>query len=207
MNQNQGRPGVLVGIDVVEVARTRAAIDDLREVYLRRVCSPTERASIGPDTGPAVLAVAVKECLIKAIGGRAEPFDWHDLRVDLAAARPVHCGHNEAGTTAADVAGLVIAAAGPLRAALGIEAVFTAPCSVHAAALRVALLRLAGPAATATPAATAEAAGRVTGMALWGRSAGLLIAIAALTLATPDGSPYGATPPGTATEGDPDGTR
>lgn len=161
-------PAALIGIDVVDTDRIGSAIDGVRGVFLRRVFSANERAAIGTDLDSAAVGFAVKECLIKAIGGRPEPFSWHDFETDLRLTRPLEeTGHRFVDRLAAR-------AAIPFGAAMGVARVLTAPCAMGAGARRAALLRLSG--------GTSDVLGELSGMALWGWNGRLVTAIAVTTL-------------------------
>jgi holo-[acyl-carrier protein] synthase len=72
---------VLIGIDVVERARIERDLRELGPVFTRRVLAPSERtwAFAASDPVWAVsVCVAVKEAVVKAIGGRPARFAWSD---------------------------------------------------------------------------------------------------------------------------------
>ena len=72
-------PPVLVGVDVVEVDRISRAVAYSGPAYARHVTAP-EEPPLHPDPDLATSAsVAVKECLVKALGGRPTGFSWHDF--------------------------------------------------------------------------------------------------------------------------------
>jgi holo-[acyl-carrier protein] synthase len=147
----------LVGIDVVDAGRISAAVTGSGGVFLERVFSVGERAAIGADADSAAVGFAVKECLIKALGGRPDPFSWHDLETDLRLAGPLD----------ADLHRLVANAALPFVRAMGVTRVLAAPCALTRSARRAALLRLC-----------AEDRDNPVGMAMWGWTGRLVTAVA-----------------------------
>ena len=153
-------PPVLVGVDVLDVARITRAMAYSGDRYAAHVAGPAE-ADLHPDPALSVAAaVAVKECLVKAVGGRPPGFSWHDF---AATDGP-----------APDWAGELLADAVP-----GVEAaadvVLTETCAylVGGASGRAALTRFTGPAPD--PGLT------VVGAARWGWSGDLVVALAILT--------------------------
>ncbi|MFC7612584.1 phosphopantetheinyl transferase [Actinokineospora soli] len=82
-------PPVLVGVDVVEVDRISRAVAYSGPAYARHVTAPDE-PPLHPDPDLATAAgVAVKESLVKALGGRPAGFSWHDFAAGLAVPDPV----------------------------------------------------------------------------------------------------------------------
>lgn len=147
----------LVGIDVVDAGRIGAAVTGTDGVFLKRVFSSGERAAIGADVDSAAVGFAVKECLIKALGGRPDPFSWHDLETDLRLAEPLDVGLHR----------LVANAALPFVRAMGVTRVLAAPCVLTKSARRAALLRLRG-----------EDRDTPVGMAMWGWTGRMVTAVA-----------------------------
>lgn len=153
-------PPVLVGVDVLDVTRITRAMAYSGDRYATHVASPAE-ADLHPDPALAVAAtVAIKECLVKAVGGRPPGFSWHDFAAT--------------GGGAPDWAGDLLADAVPGVAATA-SVVMTESCAyvVRGASGRAALRRLAGP-------AHAPGLG-VVGAARWGWSGDLVVALAILT--------------------------
>jgi holo-[acyl-carrier protein] synthase len=160
---------LLVGVDVVDVERVRRAIAHTGGVWVARVCAPAERAAAHGDGMLAAACVAVKECLVKAIGGRPAPFDWHDLTLDVGATRPVDAAHPlvlaDLGPLAVDtLADVVGPAAGDL---------LTSPCAVHGPAREAALRRL-------YPTAQGDRPTPLRGFAVWATDGRRLVAAAVL---------------------------
>ncbi len=73
------------GIDLIEVARIRAALDKFGERFLKRVLRPDEIAYClkHRDPGPRVAArFAAKEAISKAFGtGIGRELSWHDMEI------------------------------------------------------------------------------------------------------------------------------
>lgn len=70
---------MLFGVDVVDLARVSRAVDYGGDTYLRAVNAHDE-PDLHADPGLAAAAsVGIKECLVKALGGRPPGFSWHDF--------------------------------------------------------------------------------------------------------------------------------
>lgn len=158
-------PAVLVGVDALEIARVRGAVVRNGPVYAARICSAAERGPLAPGALGLAARLAVKECLIKAIGGRPPAFDWHDLQVlapgDGDPVAPV--------VTAPVVTALAAALGSAFRATGG-------PVLGHRAAVR-----LSGPCATAAAAALHDPDDVAAGAA-WGHDGVLLVAVAVVAV-------------------------
>ncbi|MBN6053843.1 4'-phosphopantetheinyl transferase superfamily protein, partial [Nonomuraea sp. RK-328] len=117
-----GESAVLVGVDVVEVARLARAVERGGAVFARHVTTEAERGLT-----PEAVAFSVKECLIKAVGGRAAGFGWHDFEA-------------VAGAPAAWARRLLDEAAAELAASTGVtldgSAAYALRGASHAAALK-----------------------------------------------------------------------
>ncbi len=148
---------MIVGIDVVDAGRVSAAVAGTGGVFLKRVFSVDERAAIAADPESAAVGFAVKECLIKALGGRPDPFSWHELETDLRRSGPLD----------PRVHRLVADAARPFVRAMGVTQVLVAPCAVSGTARNAALLRLSG-----------ADRDHPVGMAMWGWTGRLVTAVA-----------------------------
>ena len=110
-----------MGVDALQPDRVAQAMARWGPVYVGRVCSPAEQAEWGIGTGGVAVCLAVKECLIKAVGGRPHPFSWHDLRV---------------GGVACRTAGRLLVDAGrALGAATGVTRFHSTGCAVRGRAL------------------------------------------------------------------------
>ncbi|SDP95925.1 4'-phosphopantetheinyl transferase superfamily protein [Lentzea jiangxiensis] len=157
-------PPMLFGVDVVDVARVTRAMSYSGPAYTRHVASPAER-DLHADPGLATAAaVAVKECLVKAVGGRPRGFSWHDFEA---------CG--EVPLPGAEWADPLLAAAVPeVEAATRVSMTERCVYSVLGASGSAALARL-----TERTAAPGEGA-TVVGMARWGFRGDLIVALAIL---------------------------
>ncbi|MFD1149153.1 holo-ACP synthase [Saccharothrix hoggarensis] len=127
-----GRP-VLFGVDIVDIGRVTRAIAYSGPAYLRHVTTPQEHG-LHPDAELAAAAsVAVKECFIKAVGGRPPGFSWHDFRA-----------RGDVPHAAREWAGPLLAGAAPeVEKTTGIALGNTSAYSVHGASHAAALTRLA----------------------------------------------------------------
>jgi holo-[acyl-carrier protein] synthase len=152
--------GVLIGVDAVEVARVGRALGRWGRTYLDRLCTAAERATLGSDVTLAAASVAVKESLIKAVGGRPPRFDWHDLEVGVGPTARTDWLDRHA-----------IEASGALVALGAGAAVRRTSCTLHRGSRRMAAARLA-------PGGVDP---RVVATAVWTVLDGLLIAVAVLS--------------------------
>ncbi|MGW5050517.1 4'-phosphopantetheinyl transferase superfamily protein [Actinokineospora sp. NPDC004072] len=75
-------PPVLVGVDVVEVDRISRAVAYSGPAYAHHVCAPDEQPLHEDPELATAATVAVKECLVKALGGRPPGFSWHDFTAE-----------------------------------------------------------------------------------------------------------------------------
>ncbi|MEQ3550192.1 phosphopantetheinyl transferase [Pseudonocardia nematodicida] len=161
---------VLVGVDVLEVDRVRRALDRDGTVYTRHVLAAGEHP-LDPDPVLAVAAgVAVKESLVKAVGGRPAGFSWHDF----AAAGPVALS-GDAGVLPPDADALLSGAgalsdgaARALAAGLGVE---LGPPLAYA---------VRGASAAAARSRLTAGSDAVAGAARWGLRDSALVAVAVL---------------------------
>ncbi|WP_326637795.1 4'-phosphopantetheinyl transferase superfamily protein [Streptosporangium sp. NBC_01755] len=162
------RSAVLVGVDIVEADRIGRTVSDGGAAYGRRVTTPAERELHAGSPLADAASFAVKESFIKAVGGRAAGFDWHDFE--------------ERGEEQRWAAPLLAEAASALGASIeltlttgaSIELTLTTGASytIRGASRRAALARLA-PQENDAP---------VAGAARWGLGAGLLVALAIVTV-------------------------
>lgn len=158
-------PAVLFGVDVLDVRRVSRAIDYSGSAYVRHVTADGE-PPLHPDGAVATAAtVAVKEALIKAIGGRPPGFSWHDF---LAG--------SDTDTLVPATAGRLLEDATP-QLGRATDIVLTEHCSyrVRGASLDAALTRLG--------VADRDGASAV-GSARWGRREETLVALAVLVTTT-----------------------
>ncbi|MEV0199991.1 4'-phosphopantetheinyl transferase superfamily protein [Nonomuraea sp. NPDC050691] len=125
-----GEPAVLLGVDVVEVARLERAVERGGEVFARHVTTEAERG-LSPEAAALSVeaAFSVKECLIKAVGGRAPGFGWHDFEA-------------VAGAPATWAGRLLDEAASELAASTGVALDGNAAYALHGASRDAALHRL-----------------------------------------------------------------
>ena len=72
-------PPVLIGVDVVEVDRISRAVAYSGPAYARHVIAPGEHPLHEDPELATAASVAIKECLVKALGGRPPGFSWHDF--------------------------------------------------------------------------------------------------------------------------------
>ncbi|MFI9008208.1 phosphopantetheinyl transferase [Actinosynnema sp. NPDC053489] len=156
-------PLVLFGVDVVDVSRVTRAMAYSGPAYTRHVASPDEH-DLHVDPGLATAAtVAVKECLVKAVGGRPPGFSWHDFEARGEASLP--------GVEWADP--LLAAAVPEVEAATLVSMTECRAYAVRGASGSAALARL-----------TERSAGdgaAVVGLARWGFRGDLIVAVAILT--------------------------
>lgn len=163
-------PAVLVGVDIVETDRISRTVSDGGAAYRRRVTTPAERELHAGSPLADAASFAVKESFIKAVGGRATGFDWHDFEERA----------DERGEGLAWATSLLAEAAADLYASTELTLMGSAPYAIRGASRDAALARLApyggerpGEIPRDTP---------VTGAAQWGLSAGLLVALAIVTI-------------------------
>ncbi|SDF44919.1 holo-[acyl-carrier protein] synthase [Lentzea fradiae] len=157
-------PPLLFGVDLVDVARVTRAMSYSGPAYTRHVTSPGER-DLHADPGLATAAtVAVKECLVKAVGGRPPGFSWHDFEA---------CG--EASPHGAEWAEPLLDAAVPeVEAATRVAMTERCAYTVFGASGSAALARLAER--SADPGDDVA----VVGLARWGFRGDLIVALAIL---------------------------
>lgn len=72
-------PPVLFGVDVLDVTRVTRAMSYSGPAYARHITSPAEPDLHSDPRMSTAASVAVKECLVKAVGGRPQGFSWHDF--------------------------------------------------------------------------------------------------------------------------------
>jgi holo-[acyl-carrier protein] synthase len=160
-------PPVLFGVDVVDVARVTRAMSYSGPAYAQHVTSPAE-LDLHTDPGLATAAtVAVKECLVKAVGGRPPGFSWHDFEAI-----------GDAPFTGREWAdGLLAAAVPEVEASTRVALTECCTYAVGGASGRAALARF-----TATsPSVEPRAGTALVGLARWGWSGDLIVALAILT--------------------------
>ena len=155
-------PPALVGVDIAEVSRVARAVADHGAHYARHVMTPAERRLHGVGAAAVTACVAMKECLIKAVGGRPPGFHWHDFdgvggRLDASGPLPE----------------LLDEAAQRLRAVSDLPLEHEVVHHVRGASGRAARSRLAPGDVAASP---------VIGVARWGRRGDAVIALALLVI-------------------------
>lgn len=183
----------LLGVDIAEVPRVARAVADHGDTYVRHVLTPAERAACGVDTtrpgGPAAgvdatlvtACLAMKECLIKAVGGRPAGFSWHDFdgrsdppdASDRVSGRPDASDGQATDLLDGQVTELLDEAAERLRAGTGLPLEHQVVHRVRGASRQAALTRLDPAGAPTTP---------VIGVARWGRHGDTVIALALLVV-------------------------
>jgi len=141
-------PAVLVGVDIVDADRLARAAGRGGAVFTDHLTTPAER-----ELGVEEVAFSVKECFIKAVGGRPPGFTWHDFEA-------------RAGRPAAWTRRLLDEAAAELTASTGLTLTGGSSYAVRGACEQAVLIRLA------------PREGRVAGAARWGMGAGLLVSLA-----------------------------
>lgn len=72
---------LLFGIDAVDLDRACFGSGDERRRLARTVLSDDEHHLAGLGTPMLAAALAVKEAMIKAVGGRDHPFDWRAIEL------------------------------------------------------------------------------------------------------------------------------
>lgn len=72
---------LLFGIDAVDLDRACFASADERRRLARTVLSDDEHQAEELDVPTLAAALAVKEAMIKAVGGRDHPFDWRAIEL------------------------------------------------------------------------------------------------------------------------------
>lgn len=150
-------PPVLVGVDVVEVDRISRAVAYSGPAYARHVTAPDEHPlHEDPDLATAA-SVAVKESLVKALGGRPPGFSWHDF------------------TARAEVVG-----DGWARALLD-DAVPELAASTEVALTEYRAYAVGGASLAAARTRFPAGSGVVAGAARWGWRGNLIVALAILT--------------------------
>ncbi|TDC04037.1 4'-phosphopantetheinyl transferase superfamily protein [Nonomuraea longispora] len=117
---------VLMGVDALQPERVERAMARWGEAYSAKVCSEAELSEWGSRPAGVAACLAVKECLIKAVGGRTYPFDWHGL--------------NAGGPACPAARDLLEDAAGAFGAATGAVSTRLTGCAVRARGLRGAAL-------------------------------------------------------------------
>ncbi|MGX7825652.1 phosphopantetheinyl transferase [Actinokineospora sp. 24-640] len=161
-------PPVLVGVDVVEVDRISRAVAYSGPAYARHVTAPGEHPlHEDPDLATAA-SVAIKESLVKALGGRPPGFTWHDFtaRGDVAWGG----GPGGGGPDSTDWARALLDDAVPELAA-STDVVLTEYCAYGVGGASLAAARTRFP----------PDPGVIAGAARWGWQGNLIVALAILT--------------------------
>lgn len=163
---------VLLGVDVVDVARVRRGVVLHGDSYERHLCSSAEQDPLADDESPetALAArLAVKECAIKAMGRRPPGFTWRDIEVNPQAETP------------SDPAS--VADTGPLRKVTVPAADVLASVLGRATDLLVrhrATVRVTGASADALSDLLACAPEEIDVTAAWGAGRDVVVAVAAI---------------------------
>ncbi len=69
------------GIDLIEIARIRAAIERHGERFLKRVFTPTELKTCAGRLESLAVRFAAKEAVSKALGTGIGPVSWQEIEV------------------------------------------------------------------------------------------------------------------------------
>jgi holo-[acyl-carrier protein] synthase len=78
----------LIGIDIIEIERIRAATEQLGARFLRRVYTTQELSLYASSPSSLAAHFAAKESVMKALGG--ELFNWREIEVlSLSSGQPV----------------------------------------------------------------------------------------------------------------------
>ncbi len=72
-----------LGIDVVAVDRMRRALDRYGARFAARILGPSERDRWGDDPAHLALCFAVKESVVKALGGWGDRAGWTEIELEL----------------------------------------------------------------------------------------------------------------------------
>jgi len=155
---------VLFGVDVVDLARVTRAVDYGGTTYLRHVNARDEPCLHEDPCLAAAASVGIKECLVKALGGRPPGFSWHDFVAT--------------GAQAPDWVGSLLAAAVPeLESTTDIPLTHRCAYALRGASGRAARARFDG----AGTEDDVRAGRSPVAAARWGWRGDLVIAIAVLT--------------------------
>ncbi len=90
-----------LGIDIVRVARIRAALDRFGERFVRRVCSPREAAYVRGRPETLAGRWAAKEAVSKVLGLGVRGIGWRDIEIErLPTGQPAVALHGRAAERA-----------------------------------------------------------------------------------------------------------
>ena len=70
-----------IGIDIIEIARIKAAIDRWGKHFLQRVYTEPELRQYGKKPSSLAARFAAKEAVIKALGTAASGISWKDIEI------------------------------------------------------------------------------------------------------------------------------
>ena len=70
-----------IGVDIIEIARIKQAIDDWGERFLRRVYTETELKLCREKPPCLSIRFAGKEAVMKALGTGARGISWKDIEI------------------------------------------------------------------------------------------------------------------------------
>lgn len=76
-----GAGPVEVGIDVIEIARIREALERFGDRFLRRIYTQRERERYGQRPAELAARFAAKEAVMKALGTGVRGIRWRDIEV------------------------------------------------------------------------------------------------------------------------------
>lgn len=121
-----------LGIDVVDLAGIRNDVDRWGALFTRRIMTPREErwaSEAGRPYRRIAACLAVKESVIKVLGGRPVPFKWQDIEL-----RPWECVSIPPPE--------IRVAAGELARSAGVRTMAYHPCSLQGTSLSRAAERL-----------------------------------------------------------------
>jgi holo-[acyl-carrier protein] synthase len=73
--------GVAVGVDIIEIARIKRALDDFGERFLRRVYTERERERYRQRIDELAARFAAKEATSKALGTGIRGIHWREMEI------------------------------------------------------------------------------------------------------------------------------
>ena len=98
----EGSGAVAAGVDVIEIARIRRAVDDFGERFLRRVYTERERDRYRGRIAELAARFAAKEATSKALGTGIRGIRWREMEVlSNRRGKPVLVLHGQAAARAA----------------------------------------------------------------------------------------------------------
>jgi holo-[acyl-carrier protein] synthase len=96
--------GVAVGVDIIEIARIKRALDDFGERFLRRVYTERERERYRHRVNKLAARFAAKEATSKALGTGIRGIRWREMEIlTNMRGKPVLVLHGQAAARAAEL--------------------------------------------------------------------------------------------------------